>query len=216
MSALDTLAGMLQPSKDNAPRFDTGTVVALQDAQHISVDMGDHTVTAMVPSTLVGGCMLGSYVRVAVQGNTVVLDSILRGAWIGKVEMSLDGSARPGWLVLDGSTFSAVTYPLLAAFLGTTTLPDARDRFPVGASTTRAVKSVGGSALIAEGELPTHTHDVWEAAESSEYGLYANTSNGTASFKRGDMDVAVASATAGNDEEYWPRYIAVVLLVKAI
>jgi len=37
-------------------------------------------------------------------------------------------STVPPYLNCDGSTFSAVTYPQLAAFLGTTTLPDARGR----------------------------------------------------------------------------------------
>lgn len=35
----------------------------------------------------------------------------------------------PGALELDGSTFSAATYPLLQTYLGSTTLPDFRERF---------------------------------------------------------------------------------------
>ncbi|WP_425336414.1 phage tail protein [Synechococcus elongatus] len=34
------------------------------------------------------------------------------------------------WLVLDGSSFSGASFPLLAAALGTTTLPDLRDTYP--------------------------------------------------------------------------------------
>ena len=38
-----------------------------------------------------------------------------------------------GWLICDGSAFSSVTYPLLAAALGSTTLPDLKRRVPLGA-----------------------------------------------------------------------------------
>lgn len=58
-------------------------------------------------------------------------------------------SAPSGWLVCDGSTFSATDYPKLATVLGSTTLPDFRDRFPIG---------VGANALGATGGAATHTH----------------------------------------------------------
>ena len=41
-----------------------------------------------------------------------------------------------GYLICDGSTFSAVTYPALFTVLGSTTLPDFRDKFARGFSST--------------------------------------------------------------------------------
>lgn len=54
-------------------------------------------------------------------------------------------SIPAGWLPMDGSTFSDTTYPALADFLGSTTLPDMTDRFPVGAG-TKAPGATGGAA----------------------------------------------------------------------
>lgn len=49
-----------------------------------------------------------------------------------------------GWLLCDGSSFSAATYPTLASRLGGTTLPDIVRRVPVGAGAGFAVLSSDG------------------------------------------------------------------------
>lgn len=66
---------------------------------------------------------------------------------VGEVTMWLGPKASipAGWLALDGSTFSDVEYPDLADLLGTTTLPDFTDRFPIGAG-PKAQGSSGGAA----------------------------------------------------------------------
>jgi microcystin-dependent protein len=79
---------------------------------------------------------------------------------VGSILMWPTGSAPAGWLICDGSTFNAATYPALNTVLGGNTLPDLRDRVPVGVSGTKAVKSTGGSAAVtlSSGNLPSHTH----------------------------------------------------------
>lgn len=69
------------------------------------------------------------------------------------------------WLVMDGSAFSGSTWPLLAAFLGGTTLPDMRDRGPVGKSGTKALLSTGGADThtMTAAEL-AHTHSIANVA----------------------------------------------------
>ena len=62
-----------------------------------------------------------------------------------------------GWLACDGSAFSAVTYPLLAAVLGGTTLPDLKRRVPVGAGAGFAVGSNDGQAEGNRHVLHHHT-----------------------------------------------------------
>jgi hypothetical protein len=61
----------------------------------------------------------------------------------------------PPYLVCDGSSFSAVTYPILANLLGGTTLPDARgrSRFALNGGTGRltATGGINGDALLAAG-----------------------------------------------------------------
>lgn len=150
-----------------AVSFDTGTVAAAVDASHVLVDLGERTVTVFVPATLAGAAGVGAFVRVQVQENSYLLDSVLSGGSaglvpVGTVIMWLGSSVPAGWLKLDGSTYSSSTYPLLYAHLGSTTLPDWRDRVPMGASGTKSAKSTGGNASLTLGanELPSHTHTV--------------------------------------------------------
>lgn len=75
------------------------------------------------------------------------------------------GSVVPGWIAActvppflncDGSTFSGVTYPVLAAILGGTTLPDSRGRarYTLGQGTGRLTSGgagIDGTTLLASG-----------------------------------------------------------------
>lgn len=105
---------------------------------------------------------------------------------LGKIGEYWDygGSAVPAWvaacsvppyLLCDGSTFSSGTYPLLAAILGTTTLPDsrARSRIPLDSGAgrvTTAGSGIDGSTRFASGgaqnvsltsgQLAAHGHGV--------------------------------------------------------
>lgn len=63
-------------------------------------------------------------------------------------------SVMEDWLVMDGSTFDAEEYPLLAVLLGGNVLPNATDRFLIGAG-NKAVASMGGSATA---NVSAHTH----------------------------------------------------------
>jgi microcystin-dependent protein len=71
------------------------------------------------------------------------------------------GAIPAGWLAMDGTTFSATTYPKLYALLGSTILPDLTDRFAVGAG-TKGLGTVGGSPTktIAAANLPPHAHTI--------------------------------------------------------
>jgi microcystin-dependent protein len=87
------------------------------------------------------------------------------------------GSTAPtGWLICDGSTFSATAYPQLAAVLGNTYgaavgdnyyLPDLRGRAPIGAGTgtgltARALATTVGAEAVtltsAQSGVPAHSH----------------------------------------------------------
>ena len=74
---------------------------------------------------------------------------------VGSITMYTGVSAPAGWLLCDGVT-STASYPALAALVGATT-PNLQSRFPIGMGAL-AVKSTGGSATIAEANLPSHTH----------------------------------------------------------
>ncbi len=198
-----------------AVSFDTGMVAAAVDATHVLVDLGERTATVFVPATLAGAAGVGAFVRVQVQENSYVLDSVLSNPSaglvpIGTVILWFGSSVPTGWLKLDGSTYSSATYPLLYAHLGSTTLPDARDRFPRGASGSAAAKSTGGSETIAEGQMPTHTHAVGNIG----IGTIQEGASGSTSVYY-PSGASSNTTSAGNDEDYWPRYLAVHWLIKA-
>lgn len=71
-------------------------------------------------------------------------------------------STKPPYLNCIGTAFSSATYPILANLLGTTTLPDSRNRFRASLSQgssriTVAVSGVDGSAFLASGSSQSVT-----------------------------------------------------------
>lgn len=73
------------------------------------------------------------------------------------------GACVPPFINCDGSAFSAVSYPVLAYFLGTTNVPDLRGRarYTMNQGTARltaidgdSMLSAGGANSIAQGNLP--------------------------------------------------------------
>lgn len=72
---------------------------------------------------------------------------------VGAIVMWPTATPPADWLVLDGSSFSALTYPDLNTLLGGTTLPDARQRFPLGLAISGT-----GSTLLGTGGAVDHTH----------------------------------------------------------
>lgn len=191
--------------------LDLGTVTAVTSVTHLAVNLGDRAgVPVIVPSSLVGGAMVGSRVLVTRVDGVYTLLDIITGAWIGKTEIYFGATPPAGWLKLDGSPFSSTDYPFLAAHLGGTTLPDARDRAVLGASGTKAAKSTGGSSTIAEANLPAHTHTV------SNIGI-GTVLNGTGVSANVYYPSGATSNTgsAGSGTAYWPPYLAAHLIIKA-
>lgn len=69
---------------------------------------------------------------------------------VGFVMLFAGETAPSGWLLCNGGTFSSSEYPLLASFLGTTTLPNLISRSLVGTTTSAEIGTVIGAN--------THTH----------------------------------------------------------
>jgi microcystin-dependent protein len=92
-------------------------------------------------------------------GQTVLAVSVGTDLWVlnsatgtGSADVGLIGyftkTPPANWLLCNGSTFSAVTYPALYAFLGTNVLPDLRNKFIVGAGGIYGIGTTGGAATV--------------------------------------------------------------------
>lgn len=75
------------------------------------------------------------------------------GVPVGTIVFSPNSTILPGFLAAEGGTFSSTTYPELFAFLGSTTLPDMRDRVARGAGT-----NAGAAGTTQEDALQGHAH----------------------------------------------------------
>jgi hypothetical protein len=165
----------------------------------------------------------GAPTRVVSDGTDFYFEGLeVIGAYVDYI-----GSGLPSWvsactvppyLLGDGSSFSAVTYPVLAAILGGTTLPDCRGRarYALNGGTGRINVGVSGidgntrtsaggaeSVSIAQGNLPNYalpntlgisdTRD-WKAQQgNSPVGAVTNLAAAGSSGTGANIDVVVAS-----------------------
>lgn len=143
-------------------------------------------------------------------------------------------SAPTGYLLCNGSAVSRSTYSALFAVIGTAfgagdgsttfTLPDFRDRFPVGAGTTYSANSTGGSK---DAIVVTHTHTATDSGHTHNVtGNIAGTADlGTASggnvysptvaaTTTGNANITVASTGSSGTNANLPPYLGVYFIIK--
>jgi microcystin-dependent protein len=80
---------------------------------------------------------------------------------VGSINAYGGATAPTGWLLCDGTTFNASTYPSLNTVLGGNTLPNFAGRVPMGktgSGTGSTLLGTGGSNTIGETNLPVHQH----------------------------------------------------------
>ncbi|MCG7492467.1 phage tail protein [Thalassobius sp. Cn5-15] len=87
---------------------------------------------------------------------------------VGDLKPTVNPTPDAGWLLCDGSTFDAAANPELSALLGGNTLPDFRNRVPMGAGGAYAALSTGGAASVSlsVAQLPPHDHPVNDAGHT--------------------------------------------------
>jgi hypothetical protein len=78
------------------------------------------------------------------------------GPIVGDILMTTKNKTDLAWLLCNGGTFSAVTYPALNTYLGSTTLPNLTNFIPMGAGSTVALGATAGSTTSAG--LLAHVH----------------------------------------------------------
>lgn len=139
-----------------------------------------------------------AFVRNAIQ--TYVLD-ILNSEIDDRVDDKLVGQIShfrntppTNWLICNGGTFSAVTYPKLNTYLGGTTLPNYLGRFILAADgVTYLVGTTGG---FADATLVSHTHGVNDPGHVHG-GVIAQGSSGLDGSTPNQDAGSTASATTG-------------------
>jgi microcystin-dependent protein len=155
------------------------------------------------------------------------------GSPTGSVMMWTTNTAPSGWLLCDGTSVLTSAYAALFGVIGYTfggtggsfTLPDFRNRFPVGSGDSYALAATGGSK---DAVVVSHTHAVtdpghshalptavWASSGSSRWsgtaGPIGITVSGTNAAPTGiSVDTAGVSGTNAN----LPPYLALRFIIK--
>ena len=202
---LEILADQIGPNIAAPPAsLDTGSVTEIVDDTHVKIDLGDKLVTATLPSNLAGGAPVGATVKVTTQGNIYIIDSILSGGTlymvpVGVILPYLSNTIPTGWLLCDGSTFNAATYPALNTHLGGNTLPNLAGKFLLGKDGSHALKNTGGNFSITQtaAQMPSHNHNLVHTHTTGYTIASPGIREGTGSYVQVAVDAAGGTSTGG-------------------
>lgn len=192
-----------------------GFAIADSDGTHVQVQVGARTWTVTDPT---GRVQAGDKVDVAETANSGTVVGIWREAGADWWELAPAGLMLPwmaaavpsaSWVIAQGQAINAGTDPVCAALYGSY-LPDLRDRLLLGASSSRPVKSTGGSPKIAVTQLPAHDHSMGNQPSNLAAGgtVLGEELMGT-STSRGWR-----TGSTGGGQDYWPPYTALHFIVR--
>lgn len=121
---------------------------------------------------------IGQTVRISgVRGDRFIDDvmGLASGAPIGSITMWPILTPPTDWLICNGQVTTG--YSELIAVVGAN-VPDLRDRFPIGASGTKAEGTTGGSATrtLTQANMPSHDHTVASRKNANAWGAQDNAS----------------------------------------
>lgn len=137
-----------------------------------------------------------------------------------------EATAPDGWLLCDGAAVSRTTYAALFAAIGTTfgagdgsttfNLPDASDRFIIGAGSTYSAAATGGADthVLTASEMASHTH----YSGSSNRTQISNTQGGLYSESNWSQAAggyySTSSAGSGSAHENKPPFLGMNVMIK--
>lgn len=144
--AIGTAAHVLKVNSGaTAPEWGQVATAGIADSAVTSAKIAD--------GTIVAGDIADSTITLAKLASAVANALVP----VGTIAMYGGASAPTGWLLCDGT--STTGYPTLAGIVGAAT-PDLRGRFAIGDNASLTLLATGGSATIAEANLPSHTHTI--------------------------------------------------------
>ncbi|MEM9886566.1 MAG: tail fiber protein, partial [Bacteroidota bacterium] len=138
---------------------------------------------------------------------------------VGTIQMWPTSTAPSGWLICNGSSFNASTYPELNSVLGGNTLPNFNGRFPLGAgnsgttgSTSHSIKSTGGEEqhVLTINEMPAHSHGVTYSDRSKD-------GNGNNVSDLGSSGKTETTSSTGGSQAHnnMPPFYTINFIIKA-
>lgn len=194
--AIGTAAHVLKVNSGaTAPEWGQVATAGIADSAVTSAKIAD--------GTIVAGDIADSTITLAKLASAVANALVP----VGTIAMYGGASAPTGWLLCNGT--STTGYPTLAGIVGSTT-PDLRGRFAIGDNATLSLLGTGGSATIAEANLPSHAHTInHDHGSVTSSGMSANSTLSHSITDAGhDHDLSVTQvATAvshahNNDNDY--------------
>jgi len=183
-----------------------------------AVTLGPPTTCSIVPPQTPGGPALTPLTGVKVMagfvpyvGQTVIVGSVGTdtfvwgstqggsGTDVGLIGWFQQVPSGGCWVILNGGTFSATTFPMAYAKLGTNVLPDLRNKFVVGAGGTYAEGTTPGAAtatltqvnlpnVTLSEKTPFHKH-----SPLSNGAFYGNAAGGTSGVTNAGVTVEVGA-----------------------
>ena len=170
------------------------------------------------------GPVVGSAVWLAVDGPLVLaIGSVGAGGTVPPgVILDFGGTTAPaGYLLCNGAAVSRTTYATLFAAIstnygvgdGSTTfnIPDARDRFRVGAGASYSPGNTGGSI-----HMPAHNHEQYVLSNPGSGGINGRkdfVADGTG-MSAYDQGCPTATSGTGPADENRPPYLALTAIIK--
>jgi len=138
---------------------------------------------------------------------------------VGSIIAYSSSTPPEGWLLCNGGWYDTNQYPDLYHVLNSSSLPDLRDRFLVGAGNSYGVGNTGGQnwVTLSESQMPSHKHyGFGEGYNDWPLGISgSNNNDGSRGGRDFDNYLYGTTSTGGNDShENRPPFYALTYIIK--
>lgn len=147
---------------------------------------------------------------------------------VGTIQMWPTATPPSGWLICNGNTFNASTYPELNTVLGGNTLPNFSGRFPLGVGNSGTQGAVNHNLSTTGGQedvtlninqMPSHNHGA--GSLTTQFPYLSDNNTGNERYRDGsDARLYESSSISGNTgggqaHENMPPFYTINFIIKA-